>query len=192
MTAPTVEKLLTAEEFAALPERRDGRKVELHRGRVVLMAPVGPDHGERATKLARRLDDYASAHQLGRVRVETGYWMGSNPDHVFAPDVSFVTEARAVRETIRHGFVEQPPDIAIEVVSKNDSDVDVATKVADYLSAGVSRVWVVRPALRSITVHRPNGDAHTYSAADSLSSDDAAFGTPGFTLPLREIFRPGG
>ncbi len=192
MTAPAAEKLMTGAEFAELPEPADGGRLELHRGRVVRMAPVGPDHGERAGRLSGRLDAFSERHNLGRIRVETGYWMGTNPDHILAPDVSFVREARAAEETVRHGAVEQAPDLAIEIVSPSERENDVASKVADYLAAGVSRVWVVRPALRTITVHRPNGDAHTYSPADTPSSDDAAFGTPGFSLPLREVFRPGG
>jgi Uma2 family endonuclease len=114
--------------------------------------------------------------------------MGSDPDHILAPDVSFVSEARAGQETIRHGAVEQPPDLAVEVTSPNDTDARVQEKVDDYLAAEVQRVWVVRPALRSVTVHRPNGDAHTFREGSALTSDDAGFAMAGFELELRRLF----
>ena len=58
----------------------------------------------------------------------------------------------------------------------------------DYLASDVPRVWVVYPALRTVVVQRPDGDAHTYAAGDALTSDDAGFAPTGFLLPLRAIF----
>lgn len=58
----------------------------------------------------------------------------------------------------------------------------------EYLAAGTRRVWLVRPRLRTVTVHRPNGDAHTYQLGDTLTSDDAGFDVAGFALPLSDIF----
>lgn len=188
MTAPTAERLVTAAEFAHMPGPRSGGKMELRRGKVVCMSPVGPVHGERASDIAAILREFARPRRLGRVRVETGYWFGAAPDHVLAPDVSFVSREQAEQETMRDGFVAQPPLLAVEVVSPNDRDTDVAQKVADYLAAGVRRVWVVRPELANVTVHRPGGDAHTYAGDDSLGSDDAAFRVEGFALPLAELF----
>jgi hypothetical protein len=37
-------------------------------------------------------------------------------------------------------------------------------------------------------VHRPNGDAHTYRAGDTLTSDNAALPIEGFALPVERIF----
>lgn len=188
MATPTAERLVTAAEFEQMPEPRDGGKVELVRGRVVVMAPVGPEHGERANRLGGLLDAFASRHRLGRVRVETGYWMGTDPDHILAPDVSFVPESRVAQETIRHGAVEQPPDLAVEVTSPGDTDAQVQEKVDDYLAAGVQRVWVVRPGLRTVTVHRPSGDAHTFREGARLTSEDASFSVAGFELELPRLF----
>jgi len=56
------------------------------------------------------------------------------------------------------------------------------------LSVGTERVWVVRPRQQTVTVHRPNGDSHRYTAEDVLSSDDAAFPVAGFELPVARIF----
>jgi hypothetical protein len=50
------------------------------------------------------------------------------------------------------------------------------------------RVWVVRPALKPVTVHLPGGDAHTLSGSDAPSSDDAGFAVEGFRLALNELF----
>jgi Uma2 family endonuclease len=86
------------------------------------------------------------------------------------------------------GFVEDSPTLAIEVVSPNDRERDIAAKVEEYFDAGAQRVWIVRPKNRTVTVHRPRGDAHTYSVRDTLTSADAAFAVEGFALSLGELF----
>lgn len=189
MTTPVAERLITAEEFAGLPTPPGGGKMELLRGRVVTMPPVGPDHGERAVRLGASMVRFADEHAAGKVRAETGYWLAGNPDHVCAPDVSFVLAERLAAEQILHGAVTQPPDLAVEITSPGDRDRDVQEKVDDYLAAGVKRVWVVRPELKTVAVHRPGGDAHTYGIDDTLGSEDATFPVAGFALPLADLFR---
>jgi Uma2 family endonuclease len=186
MTTAAVE-LVSGEEFAALPDPPEGR-LELVRGKVVCVAPVGPEHGKKALKIGSRLDTFAETHRLGEARVETGYWLTRHPDTQRGPDVSFVSAERLATETLWHGAVDQAPNLAVEVVSPSQTDREVADKVQQYLDAGVARVWVVRMELKTITVHRPGGDAHTYGVGDTLSSDDAGFSVDGFALPLAELF----
>ena len=130
-------QLLSASEFAELPEPIHGGKMELVRGRVVVMPPVGPDHGEGASDITSHLHRFVRARGLGRVRVETGYWLSTGPDDVRAPDVSFVSEQRRALENVVNGFVNQAPDLAVEIVSPNDRESEIADKVDAYLAAGV-------------------------------------------------------
>jgi Uma2 family endonuclease len=187
MAQAPVETVVTPEEFAQLPDPPHGGKVELVGGRVVVMAPVGPEHGERASDISSEMRDFVRPARLGAIRVETGYWIGGD---IRAPDVSFVSRERLAAETILHGAVQQVPDLAIEITSPGDRDREVQEKVEAYLAAGVQRVWVVRPELQTVTVHRPGGDAHTFGLAATLTSDDAGFAQPGFALNLRDLFQP--
>src|SRR6185295_17376527 len=81
-----------------------------------------------------------------------------------------------------------PPTLAVEVVSPSDRADAIDEKVLAYLAAGSDRVWVVRPRTRTVTVHRPSGDSHTYSGSDTLISADAGFAVEGFALSLPELF----
>lgn len=74
------------------------------------------------------------------------------------------------------------------MVSPNDRAVEVAVKVQTYLEYGAQRVWVVEPRTRTVTVHRPGGDAHTFQMGESLSSEDAGFDVDGFVLALSALF----
>lgn len=85
-------------------------------------------------------------------------------------------------------YVDEPPLLAVEIMSPDEGENDVAEKVEEYLDAGSQRVRIVRPTNKPVTVHRPGGDSHTYSRADVLSSADAGSTADGFSLPLEQLF----
>ena len=181
------EHLLTAEEFWQLPEPPEGGRMELVGGRVVTEMPVGRLHAKLAARLARIVGQFVDPNRLGETHVELGHKTTRRPDSVRAPDVSFIASSRLLGMP-DDGFVELSPTLAIEVMSPNDREGDVADKVGEYFDAGAERVWIVRPRNRTITVHRQGGDSHTYTVRDSLTSEDAAFEAPGFELSLAELF----
>ena len=49
------------------------------------------------------------------------------------------------------------PNLAVEVVSPNDTVYDLDAKVALFLEAGTELVWVVNPEARTVKIHRPTG-----------------------------------
>jgi Uma2 family endonuclease len=185
--SPKSQTVLTAEEFWELPEPPHGGRTELVEGRVVEEMPVGRLHARIAGRLVKSLSLFVDEHRLGEVHVELGHRTATDPDTVRAPDVSFMAADR-LGPTVGDRYVEGAPTLAIEVMSPEDREADVAHKVEEYFDAGAERVWIVRPRNRTVTVHRPGGDAHTYSGASVLASDDAGFSESGFELDLAQIF----
>lgn len=150
--------------------------------------PADTGHGEQAFEIGVALRNFVKRHNLGRVTGEGGYLLAEDPDLVRAPDTAWLSRDRRERDSDRQsGYFKGAPDLAVEVVSRNDRDTDIAAKVADYLAAGSQRVWVVRPQQRTVTVHR-GSDSHTYGLAETLSSDDAGFPVAGFALRVADIF----
>ncbi len=186
MATPIAPKLLTAEEFALLPNPDDGSRMELVRGIVQMAPPPGAEHGSVAVTLGSVLSEFARAHKQGRVFVETGFRLARNT--VRGPDVSFVAGDFSGTGSLPRGYFEGAPTLAIEIASPNESEQAGLTKIGEYLDAGSARVWVVRPANHTVTVYRQGGDVQMYREHETLSSDDAAFDTPGFTLPVTTIF----
>lgn len=180
------ERLLTADEFWELPEPPHGGRMELVAGKVVTEMPVGEIHAFLAVRLAALFLAFVEKHHLGRVYVELGHRLVSEPDTVRAPDVSFLRRREGSPVTVR--YVDEPPVLAVEITSPDDKESDVAEKVEEYLDAGAERVWVIRPRNRTVTVHRPGGDSHTYSGNDTLTSADAGFDVSGFALSLEQLF----
>src|ERR1043166_3545884 len=145
---------VTAEDLWRMGER--DYDFELVAGRLVPMTPAGGRHGAVAARLTGALVAHVEAHGLGVVYVaETGYVLRRNPDTVRAPDLSFVSRERPAGREVSLGFIEGPPDLAIEVRSLDDTMAELTRKAEDYLGAGARLVWVVRPERRKVDVHRP-------------------------------------
>lgn len=180
---------MTAAEFQRLPDPENGEQMELVNGVVVMAPPPTAGHGERSFEIGVALRMFVKANGLGLTSGEGGYRLRRDPDTVRAPDAAWIAFDRLPnREFPADDYPEAAPNLAVEVMSTYDREVDIDEKVADYLSAGSERVWVVRPRQRTVTVYRPNGDAHRYTATDTLTSDDAGFPVQGFELNVGRIF----
>jgi Uma2 family endonuclease len=184
----TAQKLYTAEEFFHLPDPIHGGKMELVCGKVVVVAPFGRPQSKLTGRIVRSLSAFVEPLRIGELHIELGYILARNPDVVLAPDVSFIDNRAQAAAGEWERFFEGPPTLAVEVTSPTDREPEIARKVRDYLAAGASRVWVVRPDRATVTVHRPGRDARILAADGTLTSDDAGFETPGFTLSLSQLF----
>jgi len=101
------------------------------------MTPASPRHGKIAVRIGGRLDHFVSARQLGEVYgAETGFTLRRKPDTVRAPDAAFVSAARIPPGGIQSGFFPGAPDLAVEVVSPDDTAAEVKAKVNEYFEAG--------------------------------------------------------
>jgi Uma2 family endonuclease len=181
--AVTEARVVTADELLMMPHR--GVRRELVRGEVREMAPPGEEHAESTTELVRLLGNHVRAHGLGKVYVELGFRLASDPDTVLIPDVSFVRADRIVAGPPNRGYRSGAPDLAVEVLSPNDSAEEVEEKVFLWLLAGCRMVVVANPRIRSATVYRSFKDVTVLSQDETLDGGDVV---PGWTLPLRELF----
>ncbi len=152
--------LLTADDLANLP---DAGLHELVRGVLRIVSPADASHGSIGTRLLAALAQHVYAHGLGEIFGEgTGFLLERNPDTVLAPDVAIVARQRLPPDGLTPSYLDLPPDLAVEVVSKTDRRAAVMEKVADYLRLGVRSVWVVRPTERTVAIYEawaPPGQA---------------------------------
>ena len=176
----TQTRLMTAEELLAMPD--DGYRYELVRGELRKMAPASFFHGTSAMRIGAPLAIYVIENRLGEVcAAETGFRIGSDPDHVRAPDVAFVRREREDEVGETHGYFPGPPDLAIEVISPYDIYREVDEKVQDWLDAGTRMVIVVNPRRRDVTVYLPNSVPIVLTEEDILDGGDVV---PGWKMPV--------
>ena len=180
----TQTKLMTAEELFKMPD--DGYRYELVRGELRQMVPASFFHGTSAMRIGAPLAIYVIENGLGEVcAAETGFKIGSNPDHVLAPDVAFVSRERLEDIGEIGSFFPGTPDLVVEVISPSDRLTEVDEKVQDWLDAGTRMVIVVNPRRRNATVYLPGEDPITLTEEDTLDGGDVV---PGWTMPVKDIF----
>jgi Uma2 family endonuclease len=176
-------KLLTAEEFARLPQPEDGSQQELIQGVIVTMPPPGAPHGVCCSKIDRRLGTFVETNKLGTVCCnDTGFITERDPDTVRGADVAFWTKEKLPE--LPKVYIEVLPDLAVEVVSPDDHFSRIQKKVLHYLTKGVRLLWVVDPEDRSITVYRPDKPLRILGESDTLSGEEVL---PGFTCRVVDL-----
>ena len=191
MPTNVADRLLTAEEFAQMPESRGA---ELVRGRIVWPGtapsaeaePVNSwKHGSMVARLGAILLDFAIPRRLGQVYTgDPGMIIGRDPDTARGPDVAFVVAAR-VPDVPAEGFSPVVADMVAEVVSPSDTAADVEAKVFEFLEAGVRLVWVVNPMGNRITEYHGAAQVRVLDTRDVLEGHDVL---PGFQFPVKDVF----
>jgi Uma2 family endonuclease len=181
MTA-AASKLITADELLRMG---DIGRCELIYGELIMMSPAGAEHGVVAIRLGSYIRDFVEQQALGIVfAAETGFKLASDPDLVRAPDVGFVRKERIIGG-VPKGYFPGAPDLAIEVVSPDDTKREVAEKVNTWLAHGAFSVWVADPNPMTIAIHRTGQKPQIFGLNDTLADEQVL---PGFKLALRKVF----
>lgn len=189
---PLPAEEFTAEAYLAHPASRE--RTELVRGRVrprtPSLSPSNQGHSAVADNLLVALAVYAKSCRLGRAfGNDAGYILsipGDAKDSVRAPDVSFVAADRLPPEGLAlRGLLRRAPDLAVEVLSPDQTAAEMDERIADYLAAGTRLFWMIDPFRRTVAAYSPHAPVRWLRAGDLLDGADAV---PGFTMPVDDLF----
>lgn len=183
MTSTTAP--MTAADLLKMPE--DDYRYELVRGELIKMSKPGYRHGKIAGKFWK-LGQYVEENNLGVFcAAETGFQLEHKPDTVRAPDVAFISRERI--EQIgepEEGYWQGAPDLAVEVISPNDTYTEVEDKVFKWLTTGARMIIVVNPRNHTVAIYRPDKPPVRLTEDEVLEGGEVV---PGWTMPVRDLFR---
>lgn len=174
---------LSEADFDALTPR-EGYRVELNHGGLVMTASPRYFHNRVRDHLGNNLLNFADTHGLGDVLWETEFLLG--PGLIRIPDLAFLTAAN-VASIDPHARLVGAPDLAIEISSPSNDPDDLVLKAQQFLNAGTRLVWVLYPEARLAYIYRPG---ERVEIRDDTQSLDAPELLPGWTLPLAAAFGP--
>jgi len=179
----TTSGLLTFEEFEHLPD--EPGKLELLEGELIRMPPAKRKHLDTTQQLFLLLHSMVGDLRrerpnlgLGKVHIEMGYRMGSDPGSWLQPDAS-ITHAGQTGDD----YYEGAPLVAIEVASESQSAAHLEAKAEMYLSHGASEVWLVFPKTCKVWICRAG--ASTIEVLESAIRSDVL---PGVEIRFEDIF----
>ena len=178
---PVKTSKATVEDLMRMP--KDGRIYELVDGEI-LVSPAGMRHSEIAARILSIIATYLDQHPIGKVYTpDVGIVLPNG--NVRSPDVTFVRNEKLPGGQSPEGFGELTPDLAVEVLSPNDSLQEVGRKIGEFLECGVPIVWLVDPKRETVTVYKSLSETRQFSADDNLTAEPVL---PGFTCKVSKFF----
>ena len=176
----TVQNITTAEQLLAAG---DIGRCELIQGQLLMRAWVTMDAGAIAAKMGFRIDEFTCGN--GVVLSAAGFWIKRNPDTVRSPNIAWIDSSRAPTTSFP-GYFEDAPDLAVEVLTPDDTAMYMDEKIAEWLAAGCRLVWVISPRGQTVMAYRPDRTARLLNAADTLDGGEVL---PGLRIPVKQIFQ---
>jgi len=186
MSAVSADRTYTPEDLLSMGDV--GKGLELVNGQLV-EKKLGGFASSVASEINYLLVRYGRIPGLGWVFDSEGSYQCFPNDwrKVRKPDVSFIRRGRLPDERRPDGHITLAPDLAVEVVSPNDTAYEIDTKVQEYLSAGVSLVWVVNPRARTIHIYRADGTVELLQENGVLTAPELL---PDLRCPVADLFTP--
>jgi len=184
----TNSKIWTDDELMSLP---DGNRYELINGELVDMGNSGALHGYVCSILVMALMNYILPRKLGIV-LDSSTAFAMKNGNKRSPDISFVSKAKLQGlEELPDGFLDGAPDLAIEVLSPNNTIAEihqlVDQRVVEYFENGSRLVWVINLKQHYVLVYRSAKEPdRLLKQSDSLDGEEVI---AGFTMPLSELFQ---
>ncbi len=173
-----VAKRVTPDEFVQLKIKH----AELIDGKVKRTMPTMLSHDRLAFIIAMKLEGFVAQRRLGLVA--TGGSFRTGESQIRVPDVSFTSTQDLEGQNIE-SYIQKPPTLAVEIISKNDTYGDVDDKADEFLAAGSQAVWIVNPRRRTVAVHTPDALPQMHNMGDTIAGGEIL---PGLELPVAAIF----
>jgi Uma2 family endonuclease len=134
---------------------RDGQKADLINGAIYMSSPDNTDANRISGWLFTVMKLLALRQDAGEVfvsRVAFRLDEENGPE----PDIAFVRKDQLHR--VERGFVQGPPDLAVEIVSPESIERDYEAKRQQYETAGVTEYWILDEVQQKVTVLRLGRD----------------------------------
>ena len=174
----------TAADYLSLPE---GERVELLRGRLIMMSPAPtPRHQHITGQLWRVFDDLANRH--GGIALISPVDVVLLQRTIAQPDVVYL---RPENKHLVAERIKGSPDLLVEIVSPSSRKADRVEKLDLYAKAGVAEYWIVDPDSHIIEFHTLDGESYRVVAHDSGEYQSPQFAEVAIDLTAfwREIER---
>jgi Uma2 family endonuclease len=188
MTVAIEPRLMTSEEFLALPD--DDVERELIRGRVKEkpLTRRNRRHSKVEANVTTALGEWLKRQPEPRGEVlagEAGFRLRRSPDTTVGIDVAYISPELSRANPPDAYLIDGPPVLAVEILSPSDTHEDISEKIAEYLNSGVQLVWVIDPVFRTVMVYQPRIEPKAFSVSQHL--DGGAY-LPGFRVAVAECF----
>ncbi len=187
-TPTPARKAWTEAELGALPE--DGFIHEVVDGELIMSPKNDFFHGDVCSELLIAIGNFVKEHRLGAVLdSSTGFWMQNR--NCRAPEISFVSRARLKAVGFKrstHSFFPGEPDLAVEILSPNNTRLEIDARLKDFFESGTRLAWIIDLESQRVEVCYSLTRRRLVGVGGFLEGEDLL---PGFRYPIASLFQPG-
>jgi Uma2 family endonuclease len=184
--AVSAKRVWTEAELQALPE--DGHIHEVVNGELVMSPKNTWYHGRICSRLSAALVNFVAEHRLGAVLdSSTGFWMHNH--NCRAPDISYVPKERLLALGFgpnEQRFFPGAPDLAVEILSPNNTRAEMDERLRDFFSSGTQLAWIIDPEAEAVEACRSLTQRRLLGSGAFLEGEDLL---PGFRYPIANLFK---
>ncbi len=187
MVAPERQmKAWTEAELQSLPD--DGYIHEVVDGELVMSPKNNFQHEGICGRLFAALYIFNRSYRLGVVRgSNAGFWMFNR--NCRAPDISFIPKKRldalGFKPSARK-FFPGAPDLAVEVLSPNNTRAEIDARLRDFFASGTQMAWVIDPDGERVEVCYSLTNRKLLGTGADLEGEQLL---PGFRFPIADLFK---
>ncbi|MGH7971247.1 MAG: Uma2 family endonuclease [Limisphaerales bacterium] len=185
-TSEPPKKVWTEAELQSLPD--DGFIHEVVDGELVMSPKNNFEHEGICTRLTVALEEFNRKYRLGVVRGSSaGYWMSNR--NCRAPDISFVPKERLLKlgfSPKSRKFFPGAPDLAVEVLSPDNTRAEIDARLRDFFSSGTQVAWIINPDTESVEVCLSLTQRALLGPAAELDGEHLL---PGFRYRIADLFK---
>jgi Uncharacterized protein conserved in cyanobacteria len=180
-----IDTSLSAKLSAPIRELIDEslERYEIINGQKVVMPPATPKHGLICINLSSKLHQYvnSTSPSVGFI-FDSSTMFRMSQGNMRIPDVSFVR-----RERVNPDFsIAGAPDLAIEVISPNNTFGEMHDKLVEYFESGTKLAWLIHSEEEfALVYHGANAPSTLIKKGEVLSGETVI---EGFSLTLQDIF----
>jgi Uma2 family endonuclease len=162
-----------------------GMHAEWVDGTVFIMSPGNTPQSRLTRFLGAVIQVWAEEHELGEVFIAPlSVKMESSARE---PDVFFFRREHLDR--VHPTFVDGPPDLVIEILSRDTRGVDRGEKFYEYEQARVPEYWLIDPERRKVEAYRLGDDGVFAPVSTGDPETLRADALPGMALPVEWLWR---
>lgn len=188
MIATTPKSKCSLEDFLALPD--DGVDRELIRGEIREngLTYRNRSHARTEARVVHLLESWLEKQSQERGAVlsgESGFRLQSEPATIVGIDVAYISAETVSRLGDEAKLVDQPPVLAVEILSPSNDVESIHEKIRLYLESGVKLVWIVDPEFRTVVVHQSGAQPTMFNAEQEITAEPFL---PGFRAQIVKFF----
>ncbi|MEL7237434.1 MAG: Uma2 family endonuclease [Planctomycetota bacterium] len=160
--------------YDSIDGRVDDRLVELVSGTLV-EKPVGYLESQIAVQIAFLLVKHVKDNKTGGRVAGADGMLRMSGGNIRMPDVSW-TAPDDLNLDDQRPAPQQPPTLAVEVISESNTKREIEIKVGEYFASGCKLAWMVHPIEQAVDVYTAANESTRLVAADKIDGGTVLLG----------------